>query len=135
MNLHARYLLDRRNFLGQSASGLSGIALTQLLATHGLLAVEKSKTPLRPRIDPQNPNAARPPHFDAKAKNVLVIFCAGACSHLDTWDYKPELVRLHDKPMPGSEKVITFQGEQGTLQQSPCDRPKSRSFCRSHRGA
>jgi hypothetical protein len=49
---------------------------------------------------------------------VLVIFCAGACSHIDTFDYKPELERLHHQPMPGGDKLITFQGEQGTLQKS-----------------
>lgn len=118
MTLHARYLLDRRNFLAQTATGLSGVALTQMLAAQGLLGVEKL-SPIRPDIDPQNPNRARKPHSEAKARRVLVIFCAGACSQLDTWDYKPELVRMHDKPMPGSEKVITFQGEQGTLQKSP----------------
>jgi hypothetical protein len=116
MTVHARYLLDRRNFLAHTATGLGSIALTQILASQGLLGAAK---PLRPNIDPQHPNAPRPPHFDAQATNVLVIFCAGACSHLDTWDYKPELVRLHDQPLPGSEKVITFQGEQGTLQRSP----------------
>ena len=117
-DLHARFLLDRRSFLSHTATGLSGIALTQMLASQGLLAASNDKTPIRPRINPAQPNAARDPHFAAAAKNVLVIFCSGACSPIDTWDYKPELVRMHDKPMPG-EKVITFQGEQGTLQKSP----------------
>ena len=46
-----------------------------------------------------------------------MIFCSGALSHVDTFDYKPELIRLHDTPMPtpGGEKLITFQGEQGNL--------------------
>ncbi|MCA9189256.1 MAG: DUF1501 domain-containing protein, partial [Planctomycetales bacterium] len=118
MRANLRYVLDRRHFLAHTAGGLTGIALTHTLANNGLLA-EGRPTPLRPQIDPQRPNHARDSHFAAKAKNVLVIFCAGACSHLDTWDYKPELVRLHDQPMPGNEKIITFQGEQGTLQKSP----------------
>jgi hypothetical protein len=48
---------------------------------------------------------------------VVVIFCSGALSHVDSFDYKPELVRLHDTPMPtpGGGKLITFQGEQGNL--------------------
>ena len=119
--LHARFLLDRRSFLGQSATGLSGVALTHLLASQGMLAAADSgsRSPLRPRINPAAPSAARQPHFPAAATNVLVIFCSGACSHLDTFDYKPELVRRHDQPMPGGEQVITFQGEQGTLQKSP----------------
>ena len=49
---------------------------------------------------------------------MLVIFCSGACSQLDTWDYKPELAARHGQPMPGG-KLITFQGEQGNLTRSP----------------
>ncbi len=116
--INARQLLDRRNFLGQTAGGLGGISLASLLTSDGLLAEDKQPA-LRPTIDPQNPNGSRKPHFPARAKNVLVIFCAGACSHLDTWDYKPDLIRMHDQPMPTDEKIVTFQGEQGTLQKSP----------------
>ena len=42
-----------------------------------------------------------------------MIFCAGACSHLDTFDYKPELIARHGEPLPGAEKLVTFQGAQG----------------------
>src|SRR5204863_2043601 len=90
-----------------------------LLAEQGLLAAEKDRSPIRPKISPENPLAARPPHFAPKAKRVLLIFCSGACSHLDTWDYKPELIKRHGQPMPGNDKLITFQGEQGTLTRSP----------------
>jgi Protein of unknown function (DUF1501) len=109
--------LNRRNFLGQLAQGLSGIALASLLDAEGLLA--RDKPPLRPQIDPAHPFAARPPHFPAKAKNVLMIFCAGACSQLDTFDYKPELIKRHGEPMPGAEGLVTFQGKQGNLTKSP----------------
>ena len=43
-----------------------------------------------------------------------MIFCSGACSHLDTWDYKPELIKRHNTPMPGSDKLVTFQGNRAT---------------------
>ncbi len=98
-------LLDRRDFLGCAATGLSGIALTSLLAAE----------PIRPRIRPEAPLAPRPPHFTPKAHRVLLIFCSGAVSHVDTWDWKPELVKHHGKPLPGNEKLVTFQGEQGNL--------------------
>jgi hypothetical protein len=109
-----RHLLDRRAFLQWGGTGLGGIALTALLDQQRLLAADP---PIRPRIDPARPSASRPPHFAPKAKNVLVIFCSGALSHVDSFDYKPELVRLHDSPMPtpGGGKLITFQGEQGNL--------------------
>jgi hypothetical protein len=34
---------------------------------------------------------------------------------VDTFDYKPELVKRHDTPMPGADGLVTFQGEQGNL--------------------
>jgi len=109
-----RRMLDRRDFLQWGGTGLSSIALAALLHEHHLLAGEP---PIRPVIDPAQPYAARQPHFPAKAKRVVMIFCSGALSHVDTFDYKPELVKRHDTPMPtaGGEQLITFQGEQGNL--------------------
>lgn len=112
-----RPLLNRRAFLGHAAHGLSGIALASLLANDCLLAADKQ--PLRPHIDPAYPFAARPTHFSAKAKNVLMIFCSGACSQIDTFDYKPELIKRHGQPMPGADDLVTFQGKQGNLTKSP----------------
>lgn len=122
-------LLDRRQFLGQAATGLGSIALAHLLSRSGLLGASVSgKQSIRPDIDPGHPYAPRPSPFFGKAKNVVVIFCSGACSHLDTFDYKPELIRSHGKPMPGQEKLITFQGEQGALTKSPWEfRPRGQS--------
>ena len=123
-----RSLLDRRSFLRFAGAGLGGIALTSLLAEQGLLAAAPDRSPIRPRVNPKAPFAPRPPHFRARAKRVLMIFCSGACSHLDTWDYKPELIRRHGLPMPGNEKLITFQGEQGNLTRSPYEfKPRGQS--------
>jgi len=66
-------------------------------------------------VRPDDPLAPRAPHFAPKAKRVLTIFCSGALSHVDTFDYKPELVKWHDTPMPGASGLVTFQGEQGNL--------------------
>jgi hypothetical protein len=106
-------MLNRRDFLRFGGTGLSGIALLSLLAEQKLLAA--GKPPIRPSWSPEHPNAPRLPHFTPKAKNVLVIFCSGACSHLETWDYKPELLQRHGQPMPGVDKLVTFQGENGNL--------------------
>jgi hypothetical protein len=115
-------LLSRRRFLSGTGAGLSAIALSQLLSDQGLLgaapeqAGESSKAaPIRPLIDPAHPMAPRKPHGDAAAKKVLVIFCSGALSHVDTFDYKPELIKHDGKPMPGNNKLVTFQGENGNL--------------------
>jgi hypothetical protein len=109
-------LLDRRNFLAHLGSGLGGVALVSLLAQQGMAAQRKS---WRPDIRPAMPLAARPPHFQAKAKRVLHVFCSGACSHLDTWDYKPGLIKHHGQLLPGGEKLVTFQGANGNLTRSP----------------
>jgi hypothetical protein len=104
-------LLDRRHFLAHASSGLSSIALAHLLARDGLLATEDNG---RQKIDydPARPFAPRAPHFPPKVKSVLVIFCAGAVSHIDSWDYKPDLEKYDGKPLPGAPSV-TFQGPSG----------------------
>lgn len=114
----------RRQLLIETGSSLGSIALASLLQADGRLGSSalfgaESKAALRPRIDPAHPFAAREPHFAAPAKQVLVIFCAGACSQLDTFDYKPELIRRDGQPLPGGEKLLTFQGAQGNLTKSP----------------
>jgi hypothetical protein len=101
-------LLDRRSFLGRLGVGMGGIALTALLAENGLLAADAEG----------RPEAPRKPHFTPRASRVLHVFCTGAVSHLDTWDYKPELIKRHGQPMPGVDKLVTFQGENGNLAQS-----------------
>jgi len=121
-----RRLLNRRDFLRHGGTGLGGIALTALLAEQRLLG--DPHAPIRPDWSPERPHAPRLPHFTPKARNILVIFCSGALSHLDTWDYKPELIRRHGEPLPGPEKLITFQGEQGALTKSHWEfRPRGRS--------
>jgi len=117
-SLPGQRFLDRRLFLGDFCRGLSGIALASLLAEQNLLAGDKSTSP-RPDMRPEAPLAPRSSHFMPRAKRVLHVFCTGAVSHLDTWDYKPELIKRHGQPMPGVDKLITFQGENGNLAQSP----------------
>ena len=102
--------LGRRSFLGDMGTGLGSIALAQLLNSQGLLAAEDKgeqpgeKNPIRPVIDPRKPFAPRQPHFKPRARNVVVIFCAGGCSHLDTFDYKPKMYPLDGKTI----EVKTF---------------------------
>lgn len=121
---------NRRQFLNQMGTGLSGIALASLLSRDGLLGNDSAapKVPIRPQIDPGQPFAPRAAHFDPPAKNLVLIFCSGACSPLDTFDYKPELIKRHGQPLPGAENLITFQGGQGNLTKSPWEfRPRGQS--------
>ena len=116
--------LNRRGFLGHTATGLGGIALAHLLGQERA----SGASPIRPNIQPSNPNAPRAPHFPARAKRVLMIFCSGAVSQIDTFDYKPELIKRHGQPMPGAEGLVTFQGQQGNLTKSPWEfRPRGQS--------
>ena len=110
LSLAGRHLLDRRNFLADSATALGSVAIAHLLGTDGLLAAPS------PVIDPARPYAPRAPHYAAKAKNVVVIFCAGAVSQLETWDYKPELIKHDGQPLTDGP-AVTFQGPAGNLAQ------------------
>ncbi len=129
------HFIDRRQFLSHTASGFGSVALASLLARDGLLGAQEKvresaagKNPITPVIDPGNPNAPRLPHFEPRAKQVLMIFCSGAVSQIDTFDYKPELIKHHGKPMPGGENLITFQGQQGNLTRSPWEfKPRGQS--------
>ena len=107
---HGQHLLGRRSFLSNNATALSSIALSSLLGSDNALAASG-----KPKIDPKNPFAPRQSHHEAKAKNVVVIFCAGAVSQLETWDYKPELIKQDGKPLAGGP-AVTFQGPAGNLQ-------------------
>ncbi len=113
-----RRLLDRRGFLHTAGLSTSALALASLLDADGLLAADvktvSGKTPIRPAIDPSQPYAPRPGHFDMPAKQVLVIYCPGAVSHVDTFDYKPALWELHGQKPPGIPEV-TFEGPTGNI--------------------
>ena len=105
-------LLNRRRFLGSTPPRTQRHRAHVPALREGLLG---ASSPIRPLVDSSRPYAPRPTHFAPKAQRVLCIFCSGAFSHVDTFDYKPELVKRHDTPMPGSDKLVTFQGEQGNL--------------------
>jgi hypothetical protein len=108
-----RLLFSRRSFLGDLACAGSGMGLLQLLARDGLLAAEDA-APFRPVIDPARPCAARRPQFPARADQLLILFCAGAVSHVDSWDYKPELFRQDGRDPPDAP-AVTFMGPVGKL--------------------
>ena len=118
LSLHGRRLLDRRDFLRNAGLSIRGIALASILDADGLLADEprtvSGKAPIRPIIDPNNPYAPRKPHFEMPAKQVLVIYCPGAVSHVDTFDYKPALAKLDGQKPPGLP-AVTFEGPTGNI--------------------
>jgi uncharacterized protein (DUF1501 family) len=109
-SLH-RSNVSRRGWLSNVFTALAGVGFLDLLQREGWaddISAEK-KIAWQPGQT----------HFPAKAKRVLQIFCPGAASHIDLWDYKPELIAQSGKPLPGEEKFKSFQGENGNLMASP----------------
>ena len=99
--------LNRRGLFHSVFTGLAGIGLGSLLQNDSF-AKETSWEPGRGIT-----------HFPPKAKRVLQIFCPGAASHIDLWDYKPELFKQSGKPLPGAENFSSFQGKNGNLMAPP----------------
>src|SRR5262245_22966796 len=97
----------RRRFFSRLSSGLTGIALTRLLANE--FSARATDAPWQPGK----------PQFAPKAKQILHIFCPGAASHIDLWDYKPMLEKFDGTPLPGEENFVSFQGKNGNLMKSP----------------
>ncbi len=107
-------VLSRRGFLGHVSSAMAGIGLTDLLA-RDLFAENAAQDASSPAWLPGRGRT----HFRPKAKRVLQIFCPGAASHMDLWEHKPSLKKYDGKPMPGEENLVSFQGKNGPLMQSP----------------
>lgn len=87
---------SRRWFLKECGLGLGKIALASLLTK---AFTSESRALSVAAADALKPRA---PHFPGKAKRVIHLFMAGAPSHLDLFDYKPELAKLEGKPLPAS---------------------------------
>ena len=91
----------RREFLTTAASGLGGIALGSMLSEDGLLTPANA-VGADLNLESANPLRPKQTHFRPKAKSCIFIFMAGAPSHVDLFDPKPTLNRLHGQPMPKS---------------------------------
>jgi Protein of unknown function (DUF1501) len=88
---------SRRQFFRDFATGLGGVALGSLFAGE----------------------SAAKPQAVPKVKRIVQIFCPGGVSHIDTFDYKPELIKQHGQAMTGKGNMDTFFGQPGNLMKSP----------------
>ncbi|HEV3205302.1 MAG TPA: DUF1501 domain-containing protein, partial [Gemmataceae bacterium] len=105
----------RREFLRRAGNGFGIVALAGLLQHEGLLF-----SSARAAEDFQHPLAPKPAHFPAKAKSVIWLFMNGGPSHVDTWDYKPELAKRDGQELKGFDKTTGFFADQvGPLMKSP----------------
>src|SRR5262245_14163896 len=87
---HQRFL-TRRWFFRECGVGLGTVALSSLLA---------SATSAQDKSGYINPLAPKKPHFKPKAKRIIYLFMAGAPSHLELFDHKPELAKFNGKLPP-----------------------------------
>src|SRR3954454_23733840 len=90
---------SRRTFLRNAGAGFGTIALAAPLADEGKLTADTESRAA-------DPLAPRKTHFPAKAQRVIFLFMSGGPSHLDTFDPKPELQRLHGQKLPASFGMV-----------------------------
>jgi hypothetical protein len=91
--------VSRRWFIEQCGVGMGAVALNHLLTQNGYAATQTS---------PANPLAPKKPHFAPKAKNVIYLFMAGAPSHLELFDNKPQLAKF-DGTLPPPELLKGYR--------------------------
>tara|TARA_R110002111_G_scaffold227346_1_gene288848 strand:- start:104149 stop:105513 length:1365 start_codon:yes stop_codon:yes gene_type:complete len=89
--------------LRQSSAGFGSLALAALLGNNGQAAQQKF---------------VQEAHFAPKAKRVIFLFMHGGPSHMDTFDYKPQLQKDSGKPLP-FDKPRIFSAQTGNLLGSP----------------
>lgn len=81
----------RREMLLEAGRGLGALALASLLAEDGLIPGARAAAP-----------GTRTQGSEPKAKAVIWLYMHGAPSHLDLFDYKPDLYKLAGQPVPAS---------------------------------
>ncbi len=101
MHDHIRRL-QRRAFLGHACRGVGAVALTSLLKPAAASASDRWA------------GVVAKPHVTPRAKRVIFLVMAGGPSHLETFDHKPTLARMHGQPMPESitkgQPIAQLQG-------------------------
>lgn len=114
--------LSRRRLLQRSGCGFGWLGLAGLMQDEGLLAAAGAEGDVSERN--LNPLAAQTGHFTPRAKRVIWIFINGGPSHVDTWNYRPELDRWDGKSIREfdpefSDTTGFFKNAVGQLMQSP----------------
>ncbi|MFN5767927.1 MAG: DUF1501 domain-containing protein [Pirellulaceae bacterium] len=99
-------LVDRRGWLSRCGLGVGALALPGLLAD-SLQASSQRASPMAPKA----------PHYPARAKRLIHIFCNGGPSHVDTFDPKPSILKYAGQPMPG--ETPRTERPTGSLYPSP----------------
>lgn len=102
--------MDRRELLLKAGGGLGGVALAYLLGTETACSAEQAVA---------RKGTGGVLHHPAKAKRVVQLFMSGAASQVDTFDYKPELIKRGGQKFDPGGKIELFQSAPGSVMPSP----------------
>ena len=100
--------LSRRDFFSWVGGGLGTAAL------FGMLSRDRMARAAAVPGEADDP----PPHRPPRATRAIHVFLCGGLSHVDSFDYRPSLARLHGQPLPSGEKPDVFFGQVGLLRQN-----------------
>ncbi len=106
--MNRSFPFSRRELLRRSGTGFGTLGLAALMSESGLLSQADAA------VSPMSPKA---PHFPARAKHVIHIFCNGGPSHVDTFDPKPKLKEYVGKSLP--MKNLRTERKTGSALPSP----------------
>jgi hypothetical protein len=106
-------MFNRRQMLRNASAGFGSLALIDMLAR-----CQASESAATAASQTGSPLAPKTPHFPPRAKRVIFLFMHGGPSHIDTFDYKPELIKQDGKPLPFDKPRIQF-AQTGNLLKSP----------------
>ena len=103
--MHAPQHLNRRDLFHWGVQGLGATALLSMLQQDGLVRAASGESPPYMTHEPI-------------AKRAVHISLVGGMSHVDSYDYKPELVKLHGKSLKYDKKPDIFFGRVGLLRKN-----------------
>jgi hypothetical protein len=102
---------SRRAFLLRSIGGLGALSLLELVGGRALGQAAATEA--------MNVGVLGSGPFPARARRVILMHMLGAISHVDTFDYKPTLVKMHGQDLPPSvrdtERLSTMTAGQSAF--------------------
>jgi hypothetical protein len=100
--------LTRRSVLNRFGNGVAGMALAEMLSKEQAQAASAPDRGIM--VDP---------HHGAKAKRIIYLFMSGGPSHLDLFDHKPLLNKMHGQQLPdsvrGTQRLTGMSGNQSSI--------------------
>ncbi|MBM3458989.1 MAG: DUF1501 domain-containing protein [Armatimonadetes bacterium] len=100
----------RREWLWEMGNGFVGTALTALLAAEGFFPEAAGAAPGARSSHPASDLRPRSPHLATRARACIFLTMNGAPSHVDTFDYKPSLLKYAGQNLPDSFQYINSGG-------------------------